>query len=61
MAKKIIRTWLNSGANIDSTYEVCFEVDADKWDNYTEEQKDQLAKDYSWQNMDWGWTEVTPD
>lgn len=55
MATITIETWLDSGANHDSTYRTSFEVDADEWAAMTDEQKDEYAKDTAWERMDWGW------
>jgi hypothetical protein len=50
-----IKTWLDSGANHQSSYETEFEVDRDEWWAMTEEEKDAYAKDYAWDRMYWGW------
>jgi len=56
-ATKTIKAWLNSGANIHSCYKVEFEVDTDEWDAMSDDEKDEYAKEYAWQRMDWGWAE----
>lgn len=56
---KIINAWLDSGANIESEYSVKFAVNAAHWDGMTYEQKEEYAKTWAWQNMDWGFEEVS--
>lgn len=53
-----IKFWLDSGANIHSKYEDEFEIDAEEWAGMTEEEKDEYAKQYAWDRMDWGWEEA---
>ena len=56
MSKKItIKTWLDSGANIHSSYKTEFEIDEDDWNSMSEEEKEECAKEYAWNRMDWGW------
>jgi len=50
-----IETWLDSGANHESSYKTQFEIDEDEWNAMSEEEKDNYAKDYAWERMDWGW------
>jgi hypothetical protein len=50
-----IKTWLDSGANHQSSYETEFEIDEAKWSSMSEEERDEYAKDYAWDRMDWGW------
>jgi len=57
MTTKTIKVWLDSGANIHSCYRAEFEVDANDWDAMSDEQKDEVAKEYAWDRMDWGWEE----
>ena len=50
-----INVWLDSGANHQSIYKTEFEIDKDRWNAMTDDQKDDYARDYAWQRMDWGW------
>ena len=53
-----IKTWLDSGANCQSAYKVEFEIDESEWNAMSEEERDDYAKDYAWDRMDWGWVIV---
>ena len=53
-----IKAWLDSGANIHSKRTVTFEVDKEDWETMSDEEKDECAKEYAWDRMDWGWTEA---
>ena len=50
-----IKTWLDSGANHQSIYESEFEIEEAEWSAMSEEERDNYAKDYAWDRMDWGW------
>ncbi len=50
-----IKTWMDSGANHQSSYETEFEIDEAKWSAMDEEEKDEYAKEYAWDRVDWGW------
>ena len=50
-----IKTWLDSGANHDSSYETEFEIEEAEWKTMTEKERDEYAKDCAWERMDWGW------
>jgi hypothetical protein len=50
-----IETWMDSGANHESSYKTEFQVDEDEWNAKSEEEKDDYAKDYAWGRVDWGW------
>ena len=56
MSTLIIKAWLDSGVNHQSCYETEFEIDKDDWEAMSEEEKDDYAKQYAWDRMDWGWT-----
>jgi hypothetical protein len=49
-----VKAWLDSGANHASTYWTEFEVNKDDWERMTEKEKEEYAKDYAWDRMDWG-------
>jgi hypothetical protein len=49
-----VKTWLDSGANCESRYEVVFEVDKHEWLDMNEQEQEEYAKDYAWNRMDWG-------
>lgn len=53
--KIVIETWLDSGANHQSSYSSEFEIDSDLWNIMSEEEKEEYAKDVAWERMDWGW------
>lgn len=55
MSKITIKVWMNSGANHQSTYRAEFEIDAAEWNGMYEDEKEECAKEYAWQRMDWGW------
>jgi hypothetical protein len=55
MSQLTIKTWLDSGANHDSTRWVEFEIEEEEWGRMTEEERDEYAKDYAWDHLDWGW------
>lgn len=55
MSMITIKTWLDSGANHQSSYEAEFEIEEAEWNAMSEEEKDEYAKDYAWDQMDWGW------
>jgi len=50
-----ITTWLDSGANNDSTFETEFEINEAEWNAMSDEEKHAYAKTYSWDRADWGW------
>jgi hypothetical protein len=50
-----IKAWLDSGANTHSCRETEFEVDEDEWSDMSDKEKDDYAKEYAWDHMDWGW------
>ncbi len=58
MSTKTIKVWLDSGANHQSCYEAEFEIDSEEWDEMTEDQKDEYARDIAFNQSDWGWREV---
>ena len=58
MTELKIKTWLDSGANAEATYEVEFEVDADEWNAMTDDEKDEYAKEYAFERSDWGWSVI---
>jgi len=55
MSTIIIKTWLDSGANIHSAYRTDFEIDSEEWTEMSDKEKDEYAKEYAWGRMDWGW------
>ena len=55
MSTITIKAWLDSGANHQSAYEVEFEIDELEWNAMSEDERDEYAKDYAWERMDWGW------
>ena len=55
MSTITIKTWLDSGANAQSTYWSEFEIEEAEWSAMSEEEREQYAKDYAWDRMDWGW------
>jgi hypothetical protein len=62
MSERKITFWLNSGANIHSCrkvqrtfYEIGIEEDV--WDNMTEDEKEEVAKEICFERADWGWSE----
>jgi hypothetical protein len=62
MGKKF-RVWLNSGANIHSTYETTVDLDdwgmSDaEWDELTEKEKEDMMREVAFENSDWGFAEV---
>ena len=50
-----IKTWLDSGANCESRYEATFEIDEAEWLAMSEFEQEELAKEYAWNRMDWGY------
>lgn len=46
--------WLDSGANHESSYETEFEIEEVEWSAMSEKERDEYAKDYAWERMDWG-------
>jgi hypothetical protein len=56
MSMITIKAWLDSGANVYSNREIEFEIDKDEWDAMSEEEKDEHAKEYAWDRMEWGWS-----
>jgi hypothetical protein len=55
MSNITIKVWLDSGANIHSCYKTEFEIDKAEWDAMSEEEKEECAKEYAFDHMDWGW------
>ena len=55
MSMITIKVWLDSGANVHSCYRAEFEIDKAEWDAMSEEEKEEEAKEYAWNRMDWGW------
>jgi hypothetical protein len=56
-----VKTWLDSGANCQSRYQVTFEVDESEWLDMNELEQEEYAKDYAWNRMDWGYEVVDND
>ena len=56
MTKLTIKVWMDNGANHQSTYRTEFEIDEARWVAMTDEQKDDYARDYAWDRMEWGWS-----
>ena len=59
---KIIRVWLDSGANIHSRMERSFSTEdvgltSEEWDELLEDQKEEIVKDYAFERADWGWSD----
>ncbi len=55
MSMITIKAWLDSGANIHSCRWTEFEIDEAEWSAMSEEERDEHAKEYAWDRMDWGW------
>ncbi|CAB4152676.1 hypothetical protein UFOVP607_26 [uncultured Caudovirales phage] len=58
MSNITIKAWLNSGANINSKREIEFEVDLDDWNSMDDDEKEEFARDYAFEQSDWGWEVV---
>lgn len=55
------KVWLDSGANIHSRYEQEIEIDdmsEEEFNSMSDEEKDEMFKEYAWSRMDWGWVQV---
>ena len=50
-----IETWVDSGANHQSSYKSSFEIESDEWAAMSDDEKDEYAKDVAWERVDWGW------
>jgi hypothetical protein len=55
MSMITIKTWLDSGANIHSCRWTEFEIDEAEWSDMSEKERDEYAKEYACDRMDWGW------
>jgi hypothetical protein len=55
MSMITIKAWLDSGANCHSLREIEFEIDEAEWNAMTEDERDEHAKEYAWDRMEWGW------
>lgn len=58
MSNITIKAWLDSGANIDSKREIEFEVDLDDWNSMDDDEKEESARAYAFEQSDWGWEVV---
>lgn len=59
---RTITFYLDSGANIHSCNKQTFTLEElhmteEEWDSMSEEEKESLAKEISWEKMEWGWYE----
>jgi len=50
-----IETWMDSGANSQSSYKSSFEIEGDEWAAMSDDEKDGYAKEVAWDRVDWGW------
>lgn len=62
MSERKIKFWLNSGANIHScrTVIMTFDeigIDADVWDDMSDDEKEEAAREIAFERADWGWAE----
>lgn len=55
ITKMKIRTWCDSGANSQSSFEDEFEIDEEEWRAMTDDEKDAYAKEVAFGRLDWGW------
>lgn len=53
-----VRYWLDSGANIHSSYEGTFEIGSEDWEAMSTKEKDDYAREYAWDRIDWGYCVV---
>ncbi|MGL5284488.1 MAG: DUF7167 family protein [Plesiomonas shigelloides] len=59
MAK--VEYWLDSGANVYScrrgfvSLEDELGMTVEEWNNLNDNEKDELMREYAWENMDWGY------
>ena len=56
-----IEAYLDSGANIHSCRKVVFEIEEDVWNSMAETEQEELAKEYAWDRMEWGYEVVGDD
>lgn len=62
MSERKVKFWLNSGANIHScrTVYMTFDelgIEEDVWDDMTDEEKEEVAREICFERADWGWAE----
>lgn len=59
---RVFHVWLDSGANIASTYETTVSLEdlgcsEEEFEAMSDSEKDAMFKDVAWERMDWGWRE----
>jgi len=58
------KVWLDSGANIHSSYEQVVTLDDlgytdEEWDQLSDDERENEMRELAWERADWGYHEVT--